>query len=170
MKQNGTVKVLFVCLGNICRSPTAHGVFEQLLERQGLSHLVEVDSCGTGDWHVGEAPDRRASLEAGKRGYDLSSLRARQLDAGDFGRFDYILCMDRMNLAELQSLCPESYSGYLGLFLPFAIDATAEEVPDPYYGGADGFSHVLDLVEAASEGLLRAIRRAQETGCADPAR
>ena len=170
MKQNRPVKVLFVCLGNICRSPTAHGVFEQLLERQGFSHLVEVDSCGTGDWHVGEAPDRRASLEAGKRGYDLSSLRARQLDAGDFGRFDDILGMDRMNLAELQSLCPDSYSGYLGLFLPFAIDPTAEEVPDPYYGGADGFSHVLDLVEAASEGLLRVIRRAQETGCADPAR
>jgi len=169
-KKDDKTRVLFVCLGNICRSPTAHGVFEQLLEREGLSHLVEVDSCGTGDWHVGETPDRRATLEAGKRGYDLSRLRARQLDIGDFMDFDYILGMDRMNLVDLQALCPDSYSGHLGLFLPFAIDPIVEEVPDPYYGGADGFSHVLDLVEAASEGLLRAIRRAQETDCADPAR
>ena len=170
VKQDGTTKVLFVCLGNICRSPTAHGVFEHLLAQHGLSQVVEVDSCGTGDWHVGDAPDRRATLEAGKRGYDLSPLRARQFHAGDFLHFNYILGMDRMNLAELQALCPDSYSGHLGLFLPFALDPIAEEVPDPYYGGAEGFSHVLDLVEAASEGLLRAILRAREIDCADPAR
>jgi len=170
VKQDGTTKVLFVCLGNICRSPTAQGVFEHLLAQQGLSQVVEVDSCGTGDWHVGQAPDRRATLEAGKRGYDLSPLRARQLEARDFLNFDYMLGMDRMNLAELQAMCPDSYTGHLGLFLPFALAPVTEEVPDPYYGGADGFSHVLDLIEAASEGLLRVIRHAQEIDRANPAR
>jgi protein-tyrosine phosphatase len=139
--------VLFVCLGNICRSPTAHGVFATLLEQRGMQELVEVDSCGTGSWHIGEAPDRRATAEAAQRGYDLSPLRARQVHPADFERFHYILAMDRMNLADLQAMCPQSYSGHLGLFLPFA-------------GDADGFAHVLDLVEAASEGLLQEISRA----------
>jgi protein-tyrosine phosphatase len=154
--------VLFVCLGNICRSPTAHGVFENILELRGMAHAVEVDSCGTGDWHVGSAPDRRSAAEAGKRGYDLSQLRARQVQAADFGRFDYILAMDYLNLADLQAMCPDNYAGHLGLFLPFAEESATQEVPDPYYGGADGFSHVLDLVEAASEGLLQQISNQQK--------
>jgi protein-tyrosine phosphatase len=156
------IRVLFVCLGNICRSPTAHGVFENILEQRGMAHAVEVDSCGTGDWHVGSAPDRRSAVEAGKRGYDLSQLRARQVQAADFGRFDYILAMDYLNLAELQAMCPKNYAGHLGLFLPFAKASATEEVPDPYYGGVDGFSHVLDLVEAASEGLLQQISNQQK--------
>jgi len=157
---DSTVRVLFVCLGNICRSPTAHGVLETLLQQRGLSGRVAVDSCGTGHWHVGEAPDSRAAREAGKRGYDLSHLRARQLRAADFERFDYILAMDHANLSALRAACPPDYQGHLGLFLPFADGAVEEEVPDPYFGGDHGFSHVLDLVEAASEGLLREISSA----------
>ena len=156
--------VLFVCLGNICRSPTAHGVFQALLEQRGMSSAVNVDSCGTGGWHIGEAPDRRATAEAAQRGYDLSALRARQVSSEDFEQFDYILAMDRMNLADLQSMCPSQYTGHLGLFLPFASELQVDEVPDPYYGGADGFTHVLDLVEAASEGLLQEISRASSAG------
>ena len=124
-----------------------------------MSEVIDVDSCGTGSWHVGEAPDRRATDEAARRGYDLSPLRARQISAADFQRFDYVLAMDRMNLEDLRGLCPAQYPGHLGLFLPFAEDLAVEEVPDPYYGGLDGFAHVLDLVEAASEGLLRKISR-----------
>ena len=150
------VKVLFVCLGNICRSPTAHGVFQAMVRTQGLDKKIEVDSCGTGAWHVGEAPDERATAEAAKRNYDLSPLRARQFDVGDFEAFDYILAMDLQNLSDLQALCPVDSKSHLGLFLAFADGAAVEEVPDPYYGGAQGFSNVLDLVEAASEGLLRA--------------
>ena len=150
-------RVLFVCLGNICRSPTAHGVFEHMLQRDGLAPLIQVDSCGTGGWHVGEAPDGRATTEAQKRGYDLSPLRARQVAAVDFREFDYILAMDRANLSELRAMCPASFSGHLGLFLDFAAGAAEEEVPDPYYGGDAGFAHVLDLIETASEGLLREI-------------
>lgn len=162
MEPDHKTHVLFVCLGNICRSPTAHGVFEAMLAQCGLRDRVAVDSCGTGDWHVGEAPDRRATAEAGKRGYDLSPLRARQVRAADFSRFHYILAMDRANLANLQAMCPSDYAGHLGLFLPFAADADTDEVPDPYYGGAGGFSQVLDLVEAASEGLLQEIRRGRK--------
>lgn len=166
MNSVAKTRVLFVCLGNICRSPTAHGVFEALCEQRGLGHMIEVDSCGTGDWHVGQPPDRRASAEARKRGYDLSHLRARQVKAEDFDLFDYILAMDRLNLADLSSMCPADYPGHLGLFLTFARVAgtVPDEVPDPYYGGDDGFARVLDMVERASEGLLREI-------CdADPAR
>ena len=154
------IQVLFVCLGNICRSPTAHGVFESLVRDRGLSDRVRVDSCGTGSWHVGEAPDQRASREAARRGYDLGHLRARQLHPEDFQRFHYILAMDNSNLEDLRAMCPPDYSGHLGLFLSFADGYGEQEVPDPYYGGADGFSHVLDLVEAASEGLLQEISRA----------
>jgi len=152
--------VLFVCLGNICRSPTAHGVFQTKVAERGLSSLIHIDSCGTGGWHVGEPPDSRATGAARQRGYDLSPLRARQVQAGDFQRFDYILAMDHQNLRDLRAMCPGNYAGQLGLFLSFAEEAREEEVPDPYYGGAHGFSHVLDLVEAASDGLLREIARA----------
>ena len=119
-----------------------------------MSERVTVDSCGTGGWHVGEPPDRRATAEAARRGYDLSPLRARQVCPEDFRRFDDILAMDQLNLGELRGMCPSDYQGHLGLFLPFARGADASEVPDPYYGGDDGFDHVLDLIEAASEGLL----------------
>lgn len=150
-------RVLFVCLGNICRSPTAHGVFEAMVRERGLEDRVHVDSCGTGEWHVGEAPDGRATVEAAGRGYDLRHLRARQVTASDFDDFDYILAMDRQNLADLEAMRPPHSEGHLGLFLPFAVDSGYEEVPDPYYGGDAGFAEVLDMVEAASEGLLQEI-------------
>ena len=153
-------RVLFVCLGNICRSPTAHGVFEAQVHADNLQDRVVTDSCGTGDWHVGNPPDPRAMAAAKQRGYDLSSLRARQLSASDFEQFDYILAMDKQNLADLEGMKPDSYAGHLGLFLEFSADATITEVPDPYYTGADGFTDVLALVESASAGLLKAIRDA----------
>jgi protein-tyrosine phosphatase len=153
----GPTRVLFVCLGNICRSPTAHAVFESLLSQRGLSRVVSVDSCGTGDWHVGHPPDPRAVGEALRRGYDLSHLRARQVEPGDFRRSDYILAMDRMNLADLQAIRPPDFPGHLGLFLAFASGSDTQEVPDPYYGGGGGFGRVLDLIEDASEGLLQEI-------------
>jgi protein-tyrosine phosphatase len=157
-------RVLFVCLGNICRSPTAQGVFQSLLERHGLAGYIAVDSCGTGDWHVGSPPDQRAVAAASRRGYDLTALRARQFEPADFRRFDYILAMDRGNLAELQAMCPPTFSGHLGLFLSFAKDVTVREVPDPYYGGGEGFGEVLDLIEAASAGLLQEIFDAHPPG------
>lgn len=152
------VSVLFVCLGNICRSPTAHGVFRELVERRGLAHRIEIDSAGTAAYHVGNAPDHRSAAAALQRGYDLSDLRARQAIVADFGHYDYILAMDMQNLVDLRSISPESYTGYLGLFLEFA-DLEKHEVPDPYYGGPSGFDHVLDLVEAASEALLKRIAK-----------
>lgn len=163
---NNPVKtnVLFVCLGNICRSPTAHGVFQAMVDEQGLTELIAVDSCGTGDWHVGNTPDRRSTAKAAKRGYDISSLRARQFQASDFGRFDYILAMDKKNLAAIEEMRPDTFSGHLELFLGYAGNVELEEVPDPYYGGAGGFNYVLDLVEWASEGLLREIVSARSAG------
>ncbi len=157
MPESQPVRVLFVCLGNICRSPTAHGVFESLVKARGLESHIHVDSCGTGDWHVGHAPDKRSAKAAAQRGYDLSHLRARQVRLEDFDEFDYILAMDRANLDDLEDLRPAHYAGDLRLFLAYAPALGVEEVPDPYYGGIDGFGHVLDLVEAASEGLLQEI-------------
>lgn len=151
--------VLFVCLGNICRSPTAHGVFRALVEREGLSHVIRVDSAGTSGWHIGEPPDRRATAEAGKRGYDLSDLRGRQFQASDYLEFDYILAMDEDNLANMAALKPASYQGVLDLFLSFGSQNAIQEVPDPYYGGNQGFTHVLDLVEDGCAGLLDHIRK-----------
>ncbi|KZX60230.1 phosphotyrosine protein phosphatase [Halioglobus sp. HI00S01] len=156
-------RVLFVCLGNICRSPTAHGVFQSMVDSRGLQSRITVDSCGTGDWHIGHAPDKRATAEAAERGYDLTPLRARQVTAADFDEFDYIVAMDNQNLADLRAMCPAHFSGYLGLFLPFAAANAVDEVPDPYYGGPEGFTRVLDMVEAASEGLLAEIERADSS-------
>ncbi|MFN4148382.1 MAG: low molecular weight protein-tyrosine-phosphatase [Rhodocyclaceae bacterium] len=147
-------RILFVCMGNICRSPTAEGVARELARRRGLHDRFEFDSAGTHGYHVGQPPDRRAQEAAKKRGYDLSGLRARQVDEFDFVRFDRILAMDRDNLALLRELCPVEHHGKLGLFLEFAPHLEFDEVPDPYYGGPEGFDIVLDLVEAASEGLL----------------
>lgn len=162
------IEVLFVCLGNICRSPTAHGVFRDRVARAGLSDRIRVDSAGTGDWHIGRAPDSRSHAAAQLRDYDLSDLRARQVQAVDFDRFHYVLAMDRTNLANLQAMRPPHFRGELRLFLDYARDSAvgAEalssaglEVPDPYYGESDGFEQVLDLVESASDGLLLAIQR-----------
>ena len=149
--------VLFVCLGNICRSPTAHGIFAQLVRRAGLADSIEVDSAGTGAWHVGEPPDPRAIAAAAERGYDLSAYRARQLTSADFARFDYVLAMDTKNLSHLIALAPEDYCGHVGLFLDFHPHRPMRDVPDPFYGGDEAFSQVLDLVEVAGTGLLRAI-------------
>lgn len=153
------MQILFVCLGNICRSPTAHGVFERKLEWAGLDQRVSVESAGTGAWHLGKAPDPRAQAAARTRGYDLSHLRARQAEPSDFDRFDYILAMDQDNLTELQMMMPEDYDGHLGLFLDFSDYSQVREVPDPYYGEGGGFEQVLDLVEEASDGLLDEIQR-----------
>jgi protein-tyrosine phosphatase len=147
-------RVLFVCLGNICRSPTAEVVFRTRATRAGAHDRVQVASAGTGDWHVGMPPDRRAIAHAAKRGYDLSALRARQVLPEDFERFDWILAMDQSVLRELKSLQPASFTGRLGRFLDFAPHTGLRDVPDPYYGGASHFERVLDLVEHASDGLL----------------
>jgi protein-tyrosine phosphatase len=145
-------------MGNICRSPTAEGVFRAALVQQGLTDFVHADSAGTGDWHVGSPPDRRAIEAAHRRGYDLAKLRARQVGSGDFARFGWILAMDRVNLRELEAMRPSTFSGHLGLFLDVAPDLGVREVPDPYYGGQDGFERVLDLVEAASAALVLRLR------------
>jgi len=152
------VSVLFVCLGNICRSPTAEGVFRALVEKEGLDGDIAIDSAGVGSWHIGAAPDRRAQAAAGKRGIDLSGQRARQAKSGDFHRFDYVLAMDSENLSELTHLCPPGEEHRLHRFLDFAPDLGRRDVPDPYYGGDGGFDAVLDMIEAASRGLLAHIR------------
>lgn len=150
-------RVLFVCMGNICRSPTAEGVFRHLVGQQGLSAEIIIDSAGTHDYHVGDPPDARSQAAAARRGYDLSTLRARQVARDDFRAFDYILAMDETNLRQLRQQCPEDCRDRLKLFLEFADDGAVREVPDPYYGGAQGFEQVLDLVEQAARGLLRNI-------------
>lgn len=144
-------------MGNICRSPLAQGVFENVLRREGLESEVSVDSAGTGSWHVGEPPDERAQRSAGLRGLDLSSQRARRISPEDCENFDYILTMDEENYRAVASLCQGNT--VVRPFLDFATDSPEREVPDPYYGGSDGFEHVLDLVEEASEGLLEDIRK-----------
>lgn len=154
-----TVGILFVCLGNICRSPTAEAVFRARAERAGLLSRLHVDSCGTGDWHVGRKPDGRAIEAAAMRGYDLSGLRARQLADDDFHRFDLILAMDRSNLAHVRARASHDARAQQRLFLGFHPNPPVAEVPDPYHGGADGFRQVLDLVEAASDGLLEHVSR-----------
>ncbi len=157
MSEHIRTSVLFVCLGNICRSPTAEGVFTALVERHGLAGSILVDSCGTGDWHIGRAPDSRATAAAAKRGYDLRHLRARQVNIDDFDRYHYILAMDESNLRDLQALRPHHHKGHLGLFLEFAPNGDLVDVPDPYYRGDEGFVQVLDLIESASAGLLQRI-------------
>lgn len=153
------VRVLFVCLGNICRSPTAEGVFRRVVTAAGMSDRIEIDSAGTAAWHIGKSPDARAQAAAGKRGYDLSSLRGRQVADTDFAHFDYILAMDGDNLSELQARCPRSQQHKLRLFLSFSERWPGYEVPDPYYGGDEGFKLVLDMIEDAANGLLRELCR-----------
>jgi len=151
------VSILLVCMGNICRSPLAEAVLRVMGERAGLGRRLEIDSAGTHGYHIGDAPDARACTVAQRRGYDLSPLRARQVNELDFIHFDHILAMDRENLRLLQRACPIEYRGKLCLFLEYAVNRNDKEVPDPYYGGASGFEQVLDLVEDASRGLLQSI-------------
>lgn len=151
-------RVLFVCMGNICRSPTAEGVFRRLLEEEGDDLLVEIDSAGTHSYHVGAPPDRRAQAAALRRGIDLSSQRARHVTDEDFERFDLLLAMDEENLAILRAQCPPQFSSRVKLFLEYG-SLGERNVPDPYYGGETGFEHVLDLVEDAARGLLAELRR-----------
>lgn len=149
-----SVAICFVCLGNICRSPTAEGVMRHQVAAAGLDGAIEIDSAGTGDWHVGEAPDARAQQAARARGYDLSALRARQIGDADFERFDLVLAMDGANLAALRKRCPPQYRGKVRLLMEFAGDGSAGDIADPYFGGARGFEQVLDQCEAACRGLL----------------
>ena len=153
------MKVLFVCMGNICRSPTAEGVFRKLTEDMSPELQLHIDSAGTHAYHVGEPPDHRAQTAARARGIDLSSIRARKVTSQDFELFDFVLAMDRLNYEHLATLCPDDYRDRLHLFLSFAEDIALDDVPDPYYGGPNGFEQVLDLVEAASLELLNEIRR-----------
>lgn len=152
-------RVLFVCLGNICRSPAAEGVFLHLLAQEGLEDRFVVDSAGTGGWHVGQPADRRMRAAAERRGIHLPS-RARQLDAGDLSSFDHILTMDASNLADVQALAREVGGGSARIepLVRYCRQMEAHEVPDPYYGGADGFEHVLDLLDDACRGLLEELR------------
>jgi protein-tyrosine phosphatase len=153
------VRVLFVCMGNICRSPTAEAVFRYQVEQAGLQDRIVIDSAGTHDYHIGESPDPRTRQAALRRGYDMSALRGRQVSRADFGSFDYVLAMDNANLSILRRLRPQEAPGHLGLFLDYATRHGEREVPDPYYGAEDGFERVLDLVEDASAGLLGHIRQ-----------
>ncbi|MEJ2618948.1 MAG: low molecular weight phosphotyrosine protein phosphatase [Candidatus Thiodiazotropha sp.] len=159
MSKNYKVKVLFVCMGNICRSPTAQGVFRDIVEKSGLDDQIGTDSAGTIDYHAGGKPDRRARETANKRGIDLNDLRARQVTVADFEQFDYVLAMDHSNYEDLKALCPPGEAHRLHLFMDFAPNRTEQEVPDPYYGGAAGFENVFDMVEEASQGLLSHIRQ-----------
>ncbi|HTW37102.1 MAG TPA: low molecular weight protein-tyrosine-phosphatase [Steroidobacteraceae bacterium] len=152
------VRILFVCLGNICRSPTAEAVLRTLAAREAAELDLWIDSAGTADYHVGSAPDRRASEAARRRGYDMSALRARRVEASDFERFDLILAMDRSNWSALRQAAPHAARERVRLFLEYGPDADALDVPDPYYGGPNGFEEVLDLIEAASRGLLAHLR------------
>lgn len=152
------IKVLFVCMGNICRSPTAEGVFAAQVKGKNLEQLIEVDSAGTHAYHIGQGPDERSRSAALKRGIDLSALRARRAVAADFDYFDYVLAMDRDNYQRLEAICPPGAEYKLHLFMSFAPNLEHEEVPDPYYGGPMGFERVLDMIEHAAEGLLQEIQ------------
>ena len=147
-------RVLFVCMGNICRSPTAEGVLRRKLQQRGLADRVEVDSAGTHGYHVGEAPDPRAQSAAARRGYDLSRIRARRIAVQDVDYFDLILAMDRDNLAVLERVFPPERHDRLGLIMNYAQNCDAGDVPDPYYGSGQGFDRVLDMLEDATDGLV----------------
>lgn len=152
------IKVLFVCMGNICRSPTAEGVFRHLVQQAKADHLISIDSAGTHAYHIGEQPDRRSQATALTRNIDMSPQRARKVTESDFEEFDYILAMDKSNLDGLLEICPPHLQHKVELFMNYGENFTESEVPDPYYGGPSGFDHVFDLVEDASRGLLKKIR------------
>ena len=157
------IRILFVCMGNICRSPIAQGIFEDLVRREGLEGEIFVDSAGTHSYHVGAPPDERAQRSARRRGLDLGSQRARRIRPEDCEEFDYVLTMDEENYRAVAALCREG-GAEVRPFLDYASDRAETEVPDPFYGGPEGFEHVMDLVEAASEGLLEDIRRRHLSG------
>jgi protein-tyrosine phosphatase len=154
------VGVLFVCMGNICRSPTAEEVFRVAARQAGILDRLRIDSAGTHGYHAGEPPDRRATQAARARGYDIASLRARQVERADFERFGWIYAMDDANLRVLAELRPRGYPGNLGLYLDLVPELGAREMPDPFYGGAEGFERVLDLSEAAGNALVAKLARA----------
>ncbi|VAW81683.1 Low molecular weight protein tyrosine phosphatase [hydrothermal vent metagenome] len=156
------IRVLFVCMGNICRSPTAQGVFERLVKEAGLEASITIDSAGTHAYHVGEPPDRRATQAAAVRGIDLTPQRARRVCEKDFESFDYVLAMDHDNLEDLRAICPAHVQERICLLLDYSETDQSGDVPDPYYGGAQGFDHVLDLVEEGARGLLENIRQRME--------
>ncbi len=152
------IRVLFVCLGNICRSPTAEAVFRHHVRDAGLEQRIHIDSAGTSDYHQGYPPDERARIAAGRRGYEMAGLRARQVSAGDFHEFHYLLAMDRANLEDLRRLAPREHLVKARLFMDFSGAYRGREVPDPYYGGAQGFERVLDMLEDGARGLLAELR------------
>ncbi|MDP3662048.1 MAG: low molecular weight protein-tyrosine-phosphatase [Nitrosomonas sp.] len=159
MNQNRTIKVLFVCMGNICRSPTADAVFRHLVKEAGVDHLIHVDSAGTHAYHIGNPPDHRAQNTALQRGYKMHDLRARAVQPNDFEEFDYILAMDKENLSLLQQRSPQQHINKIQLFMQYSTQVNPNvEVPDPYFGGHQGFELVLDMVEEASQGLLAHLR------------
>lgn len=157
-----SVRILMICMGNICRSPTAEAVLRHKLVQRGLADQVQVDSAGTHAWHTGEAPDHRSRNHAARRGYDLTGLRARLVNASDFERFDLLLAMDEGNLAHLVAACPAAHHPKLRLLMEFGPKGWAREVPDPYGSGPEGFEQVLDLVESACEGLLPHLRQIRD--------
>lgn len=157
------MSILFVCMGNICRSPTAEGVFRKTLDEKAPELRIAIDSAGTHAYHVTEPPDARARRAAERRGVDLSELRARQVEIDDFERFDLVLAMDRLNHETLLDRCPAVYRERVRLFLEFAPQLRRSDVPDPYYGGINGFERVLDLVEEASVGLVEHLKRTLES-------
>jgi protein-tyrosine phosphatase len=158
MSDKGKVSMLLVCLGNICRSPIAEGVLRHLAAKEAAQLALEIDSAGTADYHIGAPPDPRSQQAARRRGIDISALKARQVTAADFARFDLILAMDGENLRELQAMRPPNSRAALKLFLEYAPDSALRDVPDPYYGDASAFEEVLELSTAASRGLLAALQ------------
>ena len=152
-------RILFVCLGNICRSPMAEGVFRRVVAEEGLSESFVIDSAGLGDWHIGQAPDHRAQKAARSRGIDISDQSARQIVEEDFDRFDLLLVMDGSNYAELKARAPHEVRAKIRPFLDFAPHAGTKDVPDPFFGGTEGFDRALDLIEAAARGLLASLTR-----------
>ena len=153
------IKVLFVCMGNICRSPSAEGVFSDKISAAGLGDRVHIDSAGTHAYHVGNPPDPRSQEAAIKRNYDLSAQRARKVEVSDFNEFDYVVAMDMSNKDDLQAICPSGLEDKIYLFLKFSDNYDATEVPDPYYGGGNGFETVLDLIEDAADGLITHLQK-----------
>jgi protein-tyrosine phosphatase len=162
MSKNNKVQVLFVCMGNICRSPTAEGVFKKLIQEEQLQKLFLVDSAGTHAYHIGDSPDLRSQRAAKERKVDLSKLRARKVIMGDFEDYDYLLAMDGDNHAIMMESCPEELQHKIQLFLDYAPHLDTNEVPDPYYGGTYGFERVLDLIEEASVGFLEQLKKSGE--------